>query len=338
LLSDGTPPTDRVVIERVCANTTYREGYTDSKGYFSIQIGANNSVFADASTDSPIMFNGNGGMSSQMGGGSQNSQSGMGGSNLWGCELRAALAGYHSDTLELGNRRSMDNPDIGAIILTRMMKVDGYTTSAVIALAPKDAKKAYEKGLNFAKRIKPDEAQTEFLRAVEIYPKHASVWFELGKLYEQRNHMPEARDAYHKANDADANYVNPYERLYLMAIRDGQWKDAADISDKVLRLNPYEFSGAYYANAIANAQLQNWDAAEKSAKEATKLRGIQLVPKSFFVLGVIEANKGNLTDASVNFRTFLKSDPTAADRDHTNKMLAEIEKQTAAKANPPAAQ
>src|ERR1700676_4064155 len=135
----------------------------------------------------------------------------------------------------------MDNPDVGVIILTRMLKVDGYTTSATIALAPKDVKKAYEKGLNFEKHLKPDEAQAEFLRAVEIYPKHAGAWFELGKVYEQRDHFQEAREAYRKSIAADANFVNPYERLYLLALRDSQWKDAAEITDKVMRLNPYEF-------------------------------------------------------------------------------------------------
>ncbi len=63
-----------------------------------------------------------------------------------------------------------------------------------------------------------------------------------------------------------------------------------------------------------------------------------MIPKSFYVLAVIEANKGQLTDAADNFRAFLKTGPAAADRDHTQKMLAEIDKQTAAQANVPAGQ
>src|SRR5262245_51967078 len=33
LLEDGTPPTDSVVIERVCNGQPHSEGYTDTKGY-----------------------------------------------------------------------------------------------------------------------------------------------------------------------------------------------------------------------------------------------------------------------------------------------------------------
>ena len=163
--------------------------------------------------------------------------------------------------------------------------MDGYSTSATLALAPKDSRKAYEKGLGLIKRNKPDEAQTELLRAVELFPRHAGAWFELGKLYERSDHLDQARDAYHKANAADANYVNPYERLYLLATREGKWADAADSSDKVMRLNPYDFPASYYYNALANVNLQHWDAAEKSAREAAKLKGTEAMPKSLSCFG-----------------------------------------------------
>ena len=48
--------------------------------------------------------------------------------------------------VSLSNIHYMDNPDIGTIILHRLGKVDGLTVSVVSALAPKDARKAYEKG------------------------------------------------------------------------------------------------------------------------------------------------------------------------------------------------
>lgn len=328
VIIDGGGPAARASIERVCTGHTYREGYTDSKGYFNIQLGQNVGVFADASLDSPLMP-GNPGMSQQGGGGLSQNSTGFG-NELWSCELRATLAGYHSDTVSLMNRRSLDNPDIGIIVLTPMLKVDGYTTSATIALAPKDVKKAYEKGLNFAKHAKPDEAQAEFLHVVEVYPKHAGAWLELGKVYEQRDHRDEARNAYRKAIAADANYVNPYERLYLLALKDNQWKDAAELTDKVLRLNPYDFSSAYYYNALANAQLQNWDAAEKSAREGAKIRGTQAIPKSLFLLGLAQANKGDLPGSIETLHSYLRTDPVTVDKERTQKLLGQIEQNMAA--------
>lgn len=337
LMEEGGAPPERVSIERVCNGGTYREGYTDSKGYFSIQLGSQNNVFADASMDnSPTMF-GNGSSNGQNNTGSLNGTS----LNAFStCELRASLPGFHSESVPLLSRRAMDNGDIGVIILKRMGKVDGYSTSATLARAPKDSRKAYEKGLGLIKRNKPDEAQTEFLHAVELFPRHAAAWFELGKLYERGDHLDQARDAYQKANAADANYVNPYERLYLIAIREGKWADAADLSDKVMRLNPYDFPASSFYNALANVNLQRWDAAEKSAREAAKLKGTEAMPKSLMILAVAQANKGDLPGSVESLNAYLKTGPVAVDRDRAQKLLGQVQqdldaKNQAAKATTP---
>src|SRR5205814_1216247 len=111
---------------------------TDSKGHFSIQLGQNREMFADAS-ETPSRSGMN--MSSNpMGGGIRESQ-------LMTCDLRASLPGFRSDLISLAARRYMDNPDVGTIVLHRLANVEGLTISATSALAPKDARKAYEKGL-----------------------------------------------------------------------------------------------------------------------------------------------------------------------------------------------
>src|SRR5215469_16142925 len=41
MLEDGTAPTSRVAIQRVCGTSQHTEAYTDSRGYFSFQLGSN---------------------------------------------------------------------------------------------------------------------------------------------------------------------------------------------------------------------------------------------------------------------------------------------------------
>ena len=48
-VDDGTPPPETVVIERVCGGNARPEGYTDSKGHFSFELGRNQGIFSDAS-------------------------------------------------------------------------------------------------------------------------------------------------------------------------------------------------------------------------------------------------------------------------------------------------
>lgn len=335
VLNDGTPISEPIVIERVCGSRTYKEGYTDTRGYFSFQLGQNRSVLPDASTEgfsSPLSTS-----SASMGGllnGGGNSD--LSETALFQCELRAVLGGYRSDVVSLANRRYMDNPDVGALVLHNLANAPGLTTSATTALAPKEARKSYEKALEALKRSRPDDAQKELLKAVDLYPKFAAAWFDLGQVYERRDHLPEAREAYAKAIAADANFVNPHEHLYMLAAKDAKWQDVADATERVLRLNPYDFPGAYYMSAVANFQLKKFDAAEKSAREAAKINGAHAEPRANFVLGVILANKGDFPAAAESFRTFLKLDPTSPDKDRVQKMLGDVERMAQAKVDPPA--
>ena len=58
VMEDGTPPPDAVTIERVCGGSVRPEGYTDSKGRFSFQLGQNQGMMADASMSSADTMSG----------------------------------------------------------------------------------------------------------------------------------------------------------------------------------------------------------------------------------------------------------------------------------------
>lgn len=326
LLDDGTPAGSNVVLERVCSTRTFREGYADSKGQFSFQLGGTIGVFADASTDT---FPGPG-MNSPGGfGGGFDSFSGNSNqvttASLFGCELRASLPGYHSDSVPLANRRPMDTNDLGVIVLHYMGNVQGMTTSATTALAPKEAKKAFERGTKALQKKKIDEAQKELLKAVELHPRFAEAWYRLGLVYEQREHRDEAREAYAKAIAADGNLTPPYERLYLMAFNEQKWDEVAERTDRVLRLNPYDNQAAYYFNAVANFQLHKLDAAEKSARESAKLTGRYAQPRAHYVLGLVLAQKGNFSASVEELRSFLKIAPPDIDRAKLEKLIGDVD-------------
>jgi hypothetical protein len=51
----------------------------------------------------------------------------------------------------------------------------------------KDARKAYEKGLEAVKKNKPDQAEQEFRKAVGIYPSARRSVVGLGKVLERRD-------------------------------------------------------------------------------------------------------------------------------------------------------
>ncbi len=354
VLDDGDPG-EGVRVQRVCGSSVTGDALTDSRGRFTISgtpaAGLNTS--ADVSNapssgrTSPPRGTGAGQAGTTPGGGSpgvgtsgtQQSRDTGGGSlggtpsgrsptgtpasysSSSGCELRVSLSGYQPRAVALED----DAGFTGVIVLHRAGPAPGMTVTATTMLAPKGARRAYERGLDAIHHSQPDRAQKEFLEAVHEYPRFAAAWLELGKVYEQRNHLSQARDAYEQSAAADPGFLYAEDRLCLLDMRESRWQEAADISAKVLRLDPYEFPSEYYFNAVSNLELNRLDAAERSARESAKLQGEQAEPRANYVLGVILWRKGDLPEAAEQLMNFLDSSYNGAEKIHARAALAEIE-------------
>jgi tetratricopeptide (TPR) repeat protein len=309
LVSDGTAPSEGVAVQRVCGVNVTAETHTDSQGRFNLQLTGNRGLVNDVSSGAVSR-----GDRSDSGGG--------------GCELRAVLPGYWSDAVALSNRHTLEDPNVGTIILHSLAKRGDFAMSATTGLAPKEARKFYEKGLQALRHNNADGAQKEFSLAVDSYARFAAAWFELGRIYEQRSHPVEARYAYSQAIAADASYASPYERLYLLDGKEALWQPAADASEKILRLDPLGFPQAYYFNAVANYELHKLDAAEKSAREAARLQGAQAEPRANYILGLILAAQGNAAASVKSLRAFLMTAPEGPAQEHARRILAGMEART----------
>lgn len=325
VLSDGTPLIDRAKIERVCNGSPRTETYTDKKGRFSFEVG-HSMELPDASVGSDVSGRGNSPFGNM---GSNSGLTGRTGNNpdrqLWGCELRAELAGFRSDVIQLNNIRYMDNPEVGTIVLHRLGNVEGLTISVVSALAPKDAHKAYEKGLEAVAKKKPEEAQKYFEKAVDLYPKYSVAWFELGRIHEQSDRVEDARKAYQQAVAAEPKFIQPQERLAWMALGQAKWQELVDLTDQWLRLDALNSPDAYYLSSIGNLQTKHFDVAEKNAREAVRLDPGKRNMRTRYVLGLALAQNHDFTASAEAIRTYLNSTPDAKDKVVIRKQLEQIE-------------
>ena len=337
LMEDGTAPPSEAVIERVCNGRAHAEGYTDTHGNFSIQLfQANNGVMQDADETG-----GMGGMRPGMGGvgstgGNVTPMGSAGGTYaedraLMGCELRAKLAGYRSQTVSLSGHRPMDSPDVGTILLHRNgANEEGSTVSAVSLAAPKDARKAFEKGEEALKKRKTEDAQKDFEKAVAAYPHYAAAWCELGKL-QMTEDAAGARKSFQSAVDADPKFVEPYVEMAVLDTKAEKWQSVADLTGKAIGLDSFDYPQAYYLNAVSNYYLKNMDAAEKSAREAARLDTRHLYPGNFHLLGVILAQKQDYAGAREQLQNYLKLAPNAQDAETVKKQLEQVEQAAAEK-------
>jgi len=325
-MEDDSAPPERVVIESVCGGVSHQETKTDKKGAFSFRMGGNtNRMVSSAATNSTAAA----------------AASGVSDiSPLGDCEIQAVLPGYRSDRISLANRRWGDDANIGVIVLRKMGEDEGSLESVISAKAPKDAKKAFDKGENAIRDKKYDEALANYKEAVEIYPDYAEAWFQMGRIQAANNDIDSARKSFDSAVKADKKFIPPYLQIMTLDVKANDVKALAASSEKVIKLDPVSYPTAYLYNSIAQLNLENMEEAEKSAREGMKIDAKHAYPKFHQVLGALLATRGEFSSAAEQYRLYLQYSPNAADADATRAQLAEIDKLAAnpAKTETPAKQ
>jgi tetratricopeptide (TPR) repeat protein len=327
VVDDGTPPPQSVTIERVCSSSVRAQGYTDQKGRFSFQLGQTGGVMQDASETGagfPGLQQSGAGMG---GGGSPVSAPRMNAdAQLSNCDLRAVLAGYSSTNVMLSGQRVMDNPDIGTIVLHRLANVNGSVVSMTSLEAPREAQREFEKGRQTVQKNRLPEAALHFQKAVDIFPKFAAAWYELGRVQERTHNFQAAHDSFQHALAADSKFMSPYIPLAELAAAAKNWRELADITGRLISLDPVDYPAAYLHNAVANLNLQNTDAAEKSAREGERLDTAHRYPLIEEMLARALIRKRDYPSAAEHLRAYLLLAPAAEDAAWARQELAELER------------
>jgi TolA-binding protein len=344
VVDDGSPLPEPATIIRVCNGNPRSEGYTDAQGNFGIELGNELGVMQDASEGHGL----DGGVDSGMGGmagmpGMPTNASGGAGNmpvansnstvntmadrRLLNCELQARLAGYRSQSVMLVNRRPLDDPDVGTILLHRLTKAEeGNTVSARSLAAPKDARKAFDKGLENIKKSKFDDAFREFQKAVMLYPSYSTAWCELGKLEVARGQTDIARGSFNEALKADPKYVDPYLQLSLLALNAKNWTELADFTGKAIALDSFDYPQEFLFSAVAHYNLHEFDSAEKSILRAETLDTHHAFPQIAYLKGLVQIQHKDYTGAAANLRAYLKLAPNAEDAPKVREQLTQLEK------------
>jgi len=333
---DGSPTNANIRIERVCNGTPHLETHTDSKGNFYFQLGQNQSVDVEAvdGSDPSDPFNKYPGQVPASGqsfpaNSTYNNQTSTVTNVMFSCDVRASYPGYRSDLISLAGRHTMDNPEIGTIVLHRLTEVKGTTISMTTALAPKRAQKQYQKGVDMARKGDFDAALIHFTKATTSYPKYAIAWFDMGDIQQRTGKTEDARKSFIAAIAADKRFVSPYDRLALMSAQQSKWQDAADYSKKVIDLNPVEFPSSFYLNALANYNLKKRDEAEKSVRMLLKLDTAHAYPVGENLLAQILLEKGDYAQAATHLRAYLALVPKADNAEALKQALAKLDQASA---------
>jgi tetratricopeptide (TPR) repeat protein len=323
-MDDGSSLPNDILVDRVCNGQTRQQVHTDRTGNFNFDLSSRYVQMAEdvsVSAQPGAMSTGNPGSDYSV-----NGQMGVNRQALWACEIKAEGSGLRSAVANLSSYSPGQTIDVGTIYLQRGEKVPGTTISATSYQAPKDAKKAYEKGLDAAKKGHFDDAQKQLEKAVQIYPQYATAWHQLGNIYERQNQTGPARKAYEQAIAADPRFVPPYLSMATIAAREGNWKDVLTMTQRGLDLDPLNYPAAYYFNSLANYRLNNLQAAEKGARSAEHYDQQHRIPQIHLLLATILSDSRAYAEAVTEFTAFLKLAPDSKDADAVRAKLASVEK------------
>ena len=328
---DGAPVPNDVLIERVCNNRTRQEVYASLHGDFSMQLGSRNDSYPAASGDSISPY----------GSTSRDPIQGIPRRELTNCELRASASGFQPRVVSLmGLDTFGGNVDVGLIVVQRGKKKEG-ALDATPYKAPKDARKAYEKGVQAEKNGNLAEAHKYFENAVKLYPNSANTWFQFGIVLQKENQPDAARKAYAQATTIDTRFLPPYLSLASISYQAGNWTEVLDLTGHILNLDPMNhvaannyildldpmnYADAYFYNAMASYKLNKIEDAEKSALKAEHLDLRTHFPQVHLLLAEIFARKDHYAVAIAQMQTYLALAPNAKDADNVRAQLAKLEK------------
>lgn len=142
---------------------------------------------------------------------------------------------YYADCLMLTGRYDEAAEKIG--ILTTLPNNYFYE----LAIEKKSeilSRKHNNLGGIYIKENKLDEAEEEFLKAIELYPKDKRNYTNLGVVYIRRNNPQKAIEWMKKAVEIDENYIRGYYNLGTILLKNGYYKQSVDIFNKALEIDP----------------------------------------------------------------------------------------------------
>jgi tetratricopeptide (TPR) repeat protein len=300
-VTGGALPWDPIPLMVMCAGKTRFTSITDPKGNFVIAP-AGTGASEVGSTEVKPKF----------------------AAQFIGCEVQAALPGFDSSSVTIVNHNLQDDPNIGTVTLKREEGSAGAAVSSTTESAPKDAMKAFEKARTEWLDQKPDKAQKDLEKAVQVYPQFAEAWYQLGKIQEPSKPQ-DAANSYSKSIAADPKFILPYQRLTPIAAQASKWQEVVDYTTHELELNPRGTPQAWYFNAVGNFKLGKADVAEASATKALAMDPLHTAPNTEQLLAVILAGKGDYAGALQHLRNCLTYVPAGPSADLIKQQIAQLE-------------
>jgi tetratricopeptide (TPR) repeat protein len=245
---------------------------------------------------------------------------------LGGCEISTDSPEYISPALRLFGDTQQEISQVGTLVLRPRSPSEGSTVSATTLAAPDKAKSAFAKGQQQAQKGKWAAACDYFRKAIQVYPKYALAWLELGRAQAKQNNFVEAQQSFQQATTQDSRLLAAYSESAKLALQQQQWKELAASTERLLDISPSASADAWFLNSAAHFNLGDAVRAENSAARGLNLDTRHQVPQLEYLYAIILANRGAYAAAIQHLQTYLQLSPKANDASTASARLQELQK------------
>jgi tetratricopeptide (TPR) repeat protein len=246
---------------------------------------------------------------------------------LTGCRLRAEAPGYQSSMIEL-QAHGGGIVEVGTIVISPAgpSTSSAFTVSAASLAAPDRARKNFEKGQDQAKKGRWAAACDSFRKAIQMYPRYAIAWLELGRAQLHQNNLNDAQEAFVSATTQDSKLLPAYIELAHVEAAQQQWNALARTTANIVELAPESSAAFWFLDSVANYNLNNLPRAESSAARGLRLDRAHRVPQLEYLYGLILGTNKSYDLAAQHIKTYLTLSPHAEDLRDAQHQLAEFER------------
>jgi Tfp pilus assembly protein PilF len=199
-------------------------------------------------------------------------------------------------------------------------------SAADIQEVPKEAKKAYEKGLKRAGENKPQEAVAGFEQALKLFPDYLHALNKLGEQKAILQAPDEARAAFEKAIAVNPKFALPHINLGMLLVNQNRFDDAVAPLEQGNRLDDsYPMSHLNLGLALMQQTTPDLDRAEKELTRAMELGKGSLVTVRKYLFN-LNARRRTWDKAIAHLEAYLKEAPDAPDAAEVRNTLARATK------------
>lgn len=198
--------------------------------------------------------------------------------------------------------------------------------NAALAEVPEKARKAFEKGLEYARTGDAQRAADSLKEAVTLYPKFPLALNELGVQYLKLGHTEKAIETLQEAVKLNPDAYGPRLNLGIALLEAKKFPEAEEQLREALQRNTSLPTGHMYLG-LCLVRQNRYDDAEKELLLAVHGSNNQLAMAQYY-LGGIYWKKEEYPKAVEALETYLKLTPNAQDAERVRATIRDLRSRT----------